>query len=106
MMSETENKETENKITEEVPEESDEITSENVEEVMSKEEFARILFTDKRFRFVPNKKAILKKIRTMNDEEYENLIRQAFGEMKKKEVNIKHQLVFELVFVFIIKIIH
>lgn len=76
MMSETENK---------TIEEVDEITSENVEEVMSKEEFARILFTDKRFRFVPNKKAIIKRIRTMNDEEYKNLIHEAFGKMKEKK---------------------
>lgn len=76
MMSETENKTTE---------EIEEITSENVEEVMSKEEFAKILFTDRRFRFVPNKKAILKKIRTMDDEEYKNLIHQAFGKMKEKK---------------------
>jgi len=52
---------------------------------MSKEEFARILFIDKRFRFVPNKKAIIKRIRTMNDEEYKNLIHEAFGKMKEKK---------------------
>lgn len=61
----------------------EEVTSEDVEKVMNKDEFIKILFTDKRFRFIPNKKAIVKKIRAMDENEYKKLIHQAFGKMKK-----------------------
>lgn len=62
-----------------------EVTSEDVEKVMSKDEFIKILFTDKRFRFIPNKKAIIKKIRTMDEDEYKKLLQQAFGKMKENK---------------------
>lgn len=61
----------------------EEVTSEDVEKVMNKDEFIKILFTDKRFRSIPNKKAIVKKIRAMDENEYKKLIHQAFGKMKK-----------------------
>ena len=61
----------------------EEATSEDVEKVMNKDEFIKILFTDKIFRFIPNKKAIVKKIRAMDENEYKKLIHQAFGKMKK-----------------------
>lgn len=62
-----------------------EVTPEEVEAVMSRNEFIKILFTDKRFRFIPNKKAIAKRIRNMNDEEYKDLVYQAFGQLKDKK---------------------
>ncbi len=61
----------------------EEVTLEDVEKVMNKDEFIKILFTDKRFRFKPNKKTIVKKIRAMDENEYKKLIHQAFGKMKK-----------------------
>jgi hypothetical protein len=73
MMSETQIKTTE---------EIQNVTSEEVESVMTKDEFVKVLFTDKRFKFIPNKKAIVKKIRTMDENEYKKLIQQAFGQMK------------------------
>lgn len=52
---------------------------------MPKDEFIKILFTGKRFRLIPNKKAIAQKIQKMNEEEYKELLHQAFGELKYKK---------------------
>lgn len=61
------------------------VTQEQVETAMPKSEFIKMLFTDRRFRFVPNKRKIALKIQRINDEEYRELLQKAFGQLKNRK---------------------
>lgn len=62
---------------------NDSLSKEDTETLMSKNEFAKRIFTDKKFRFLPNKKGIVKKIQKMSDSEFQEFVQMAFGSVKE-----------------------
>lgn len=64
------------------------VVKENIEAVkgeslekpqITKEEFIDMLFTNKKFKFIPNKKLVMQKVRKMSEEEFQGMIGSAFA---------------------------